>query len=146
VRALLEAIAGEGGQGLRKSQALTPDQPGVAFIIHLDTCRRERYACLMAIVALTVPDDLCAALHVSVERLASEIAFAAAVRLYEEGRVSLAKAADVAGMDRFGFAARLAENGIPTATFEPSDVEAAKGKAGCWQTRCCSSMTGKHAG
>lgn len=80
----------------------------------------------MTIVSLMVPDDLCAALHVSVERLASELAFAAAVRLYEEGRVSLAKAAEIAGMERFSFSGRLAELGVPTATFELADVEAAR--------------------
>ncbi len=80
----------------------------------------------MAIVALVVPDDLPSALHVSIEGLASELAFAAAVRLYQEGRVSLAKAADVAGMERFGFATRIAEAGIPTASYDAADFEAAK--------------------
>jgi len=80
----------------------------------------------MAIVALIVPDDLPSALHVSMEGLASELAFAAAIRLYQEGRVSLAKAAEVAGMERFGFAARVAAVGVPTATYEAADVEAAK--------------------
>lgn len=79
----------------------------------------------MTIVALTVPDDLGAALHVPTDQLAFEIAFAAATHLYEQGRVSLAKAADLAGMDRFGFAARLAELGFSTATFDPADVETA---------------------
>ncbi|WP_437611981.1 UPF0175 family protein [Sorangium sp. So ce834] len=79
----------------------------------------------MTIVALTVPDDLCAALQVPAERLASEIAFAAAVRLYEEGRVSLAKAAEIACVERFRFAAQLAEAGISTAAFDPADVDAA---------------------
>lgn len=86
---------------------------------------RWGYPCTMTIVALTVPDDLGAALHVPAERLAFEIAFAAATRLYEQGRVSLAKAADLAGMERFGFASRLAELGIATATFDPADVETA---------------------
>jgi predicted HTH domain antitoxin len=80
----------------------------------------------MTIVALTVPDDLCAALHVPAERLASEIAFAAAIRLYEEGRVSLAKAAEIACVERFSFAARLAELGIATATFDLADVDSAR--------------------
>jgi predicted HTH domain antitoxin len=84
----------------------------------------------MTIIALTVPDDLCAALGVPVERLASEIAFAAAARLYEEGRVSLAKAAEIAGVERFDFAARLAALGVPTATFDATDVEAARAADG----------------
>jgi len=80
----------------------------------------------MTIVALTLPDDLGTALQIPVERLAAEIALAAATRLFEEGRVSLAKAAEIAGMDRFDFAARLAEQGMATAAFEDGDVEAAR--------------------
>jgi len=91
----------------------------------LDATTRGGYPYSMTIVALTVPDDLGAALHVPTEALAFEIAFAAATRLYEQGRMSLAKAADLAGMDRFGFASRLAELGVATATFEPGDVETA---------------------
>lgn len=83
----------------------------------------------MALVALSLPDDLSAALHVPVERLASEIAFAAAVRLYEEGRVSLAKAAEIAGLERFAFSDRLSASGIATASFDASDVDAAAAAA-----------------
>jgi predicted HTH domain antitoxin len=79
----------------------------------------------MTLVALSLPDDLSAALHVPIERLASEIAFAAAARLYEEGRVSLAKAAEIAGVERFTFSARLSASGMATATFDASDVDAA---------------------
>lgn len=80
----------------------------------------------MTIVALTLPDDLGAALRIPTERLAAEIALAAATRLYEEGRVSLAKAAEIAGMDRFDFASRLVDQGLATATFDDGDVEAAR--------------------
>jgi predicted HTH domain antitoxin len=86
---------------------------------------RRGYLCTMTIVALTVPDDLSTAIHVPVERLASELAFAAATRLYKEQRVSLSKAAEIAGLDRFGFASRIAALGIATAMFDPADVEAA---------------------
>jgi predicted HTH domain antitoxin len=79
----------------------------------------------MTIVALVVPDDLPRALHTSVEGLASELAFAAAVHLYQAGRISLAKAAEIAGMERFGFASRVAEAGISTATYDAADVESA---------------------
>jgi predicted HTH domain antitoxin len=83
----------------------------------------------MTILALTVPDDLGAALHVPAERLASEIAFAAAVWLYEQGRVSLAKAAEIAGLDRSSFAEQLAARGVATATFDATDLESAAAAA-----------------
>ena len=83
----------------------------------------------MTIVAFNVPDDLVAALQVQPEELASELMLAAAARLYEEGRVSLAKAAEVAGIDRFSFAERMAAKGIPTASFDAADVDAAAAAA-----------------
>jgi predicted HTH domain antitoxin len=95
----------------------------------LDAGDRRGYLFFMTIVALVVPDDLSQALHVPAERLASEIAFAAATRLYEQGRVSLAKAAEIAGTDRFDFACRLADLGVATATFEPTDVDTANAPA-----------------
>ena len=76
-------------------------------------------------IALQLPDDLSAALRIPTERLPAEILFVAAVRLYEEGRVSLAKAAEIAGVDRFAFTERLSALGLPTASFDSEDVAAA---------------------
>jgi predicted HTH domain antitoxin len=83
----------------------------------------------MTLVSLILPDDLSTALHIPVEGLGAEIAFAAAARLYEEGRVSLAKAAQIAGVERFAFSARLAASGIPTATFDIADADVARAAA-----------------
>jgi predicted HTH domain antitoxin len=79
----------------------------------------------MTIVARTVPDDLGAALQVPTERLGAEVALAAAVRMFEDARVSLAKAAESAGLDQFSFAELLVARGIPTATFDSADVDSA---------------------
>ena len=76
-------------------------------------------------VALQLPDDL-SVLRIPTERLPAEILFVAAVRLYEEGRVSLAKAAEIAGVDRFAFTERLSALGLPTASFDSEDVAAAR--------------------
>lgn len=83
----------------------------------------------MTILAINVPDDLVAALRVPPEQLAAELLFAAAARLYEEGRVSLAKAAEIAGIDRFTFAEQMAAKGIPTASFDAADVDVASAAA-----------------
>ena len=83
----------------------------------------------MISIALQLPDDLSAALRIPTERLPAEILFAAAVRLYEEGRVSLAKAAELAGVDRFAFTERLSELGLPTASFDSEDVATARAAA-----------------
>ncbi len=84
---------------------------------------------LMTIIAINVPDDLVAALRVPPEQLGAELIFAAAARLYEEGRVSLAKAAEIAGIDRFTFAEQMAAKGIPTASFDAADVDVAAAAA-----------------
>lgn len=98
----------------------------------LPGCRRAlarvppgAYQFFMTIIAIHVPDDLGAALQVPPDQLASELAFAAAARLYQEARVSLAKAAEIAGIDRFSFAEQLAGKGIATGSFDEADVESA---------------------
>lgn len=95
----------------------------------IDTGTRQGYLSRMTLLALRIPDDLAVALKVPVERLAEELALAAAVRLYEDGRVSLAKAAEVAGLDRSAFAEHLATLGLATATFDPGDLDAARNAA-----------------
>ncbi len=91
--------------------------------------RAGAYHTPVTIIAFNVPDDLVAALRVPPERLAAELILAAAARLYEEGRVSLAKAAELAGIDQLTFAEQMAAKGIPTASFDVTDVDAAAAAA-----------------
>ncbi len=59
--------------------------------------------------ALRVSDDVVAATRMSEEELAREFA----VFLYREGKLSLARAKEIAGMDRVAFQQLLASRKIP---------------------------------
>lgn len=78
------------------------------------------------IAAMNLPDELAQALHTQPSQVAEAVTFAAAVRMYEQGALSIGLAAKLAGMDSFAFADRLADQGIPNATFDPQDAEAAR--------------------
>jgi len=65
-------------------------------------------------VTLSVPDETLLALKLTPEGLASEVRLAAAMKLYELGRLSSGAAASLAGIPRAVFLAKLADYGIPT--------------------------------
>jgi len=75
----------------------------------------------MSEITLSVPEDMLLALKVTPERLGAELCLAAAVKLYEIGRLSSGAAAKLAGMPRALFLSRLAEYGV--ATFEVTEAE-----------------------
>lgn len=65
----------------------------------------------MSTVAFEVPDDALVALKLDASAAASELRLAAAVKLYELGRLSSGAAAGLAGLPRVAFLAKLAEFG-----------------------------------
>ena len=66
----------------------------------------------MSQVTLTLPEDAARALHVSPDKVGDELRIAAAMKLYEMGRLSTGKAAEIAGMSRTMFLSRLADYGV----------------------------------
>ena len=68
----------------------------------------------MSRIVLDIPDESLAALKLSGEDAAKELRVAAAMKLYELGRLSSGAAAWLAGIARAAFLSRLAEYGIPT--------------------------------
>jgi predicted HTH domain antitoxin len=64
-------------------------------------------------VTLNVPETVPAALHVPVEQLGAELLLAAAMKLYEAGRLSGGAAAALAGMPKPVFLERLSAYGVP---------------------------------
>ena len=66
----------------------------------------------MSEITLNIPDESLAALEVSPEELGDELRLAAAVKLYELGRLSSGAAARLAGVPKPVFLSRLGDYGV----------------------------------
>ena len=75
-------------------------------------------------IKLSLPDEALVALKRTPDQMAEEIRLAAAMKLYELGRLSSGAAAALAGVPRVVFLSKLADYGI--ATFKLSDEELAE--------------------
>jgi predicted HTH domain antitoxin len=75
-------------------------------------------------IKLSLPDEVLVALKRAPDQMAEEIRLAAAMKLYELGRLSSGAAAVLAGVPRMVFLSKLAEYGI--ATFKLSAEELAE--------------------
>jgi len=74
-------------------------------------------------IKLTVPDETLLALKGSSESVAAELRLAAAVKLYEVGRLSSGAAATLAGMPRTLFLTKLADFGVSTFNLTREELE-----------------------
>jgi predicted HTH domain antitoxin len=68
----------------------------------------------MSQIMLEVPEATLQALQLAPEALADELRMAAAVKLFELGRLSSGLAAQLAGVSRPLFLSKLASYGVPT--------------------------------
>lgn len=68
----------------------------------------------MSEITLSIPDEALVTLKVKPEQLAAELRLAAAVKLYELGRISSGAAAKLAGIPRTMFLTKLADYGVDT--------------------------------
>jgi predicted HTH domain antitoxin len=76
----------------------------------------------MVELTLHVPDDLDLALNVEPSALSRELLFAAAVKLFELGKISSGKAAELAGIPKPLFLAKLVDVGVSASTLSTEDI------------------------
>jgi len=77
----------------------------------------------MSDVRLTLPDEAAMALADDDEGVAATIRLAAAVKLYEIGRLSSGAAASLAGLPRTVFLSKLADFGVATFTLSREELQ-----------------------
>ncbi|NLY00823.1 MAG: UPF0175 family protein [Rhodopirellula sp.] len=65
-------------------------------------------------IILNVPDSMPIALRISQDRLGGELLLAAAVKLFEAGRLSSGSAAELAGLPKPVFLQKLGDFGVTT--------------------------------
>jgi predicted HTH domain antitoxin len=75
----------------------------------------------MAMISIDLPDDAVLSMHVSPSEVERELRMAAAVKLYELGRLSSGAAARLAGVPRVAFLAKQA--GYEVNTFRMTEDE-----------------------
>jgi predicted HTH domain antitoxin len=73
---------------------------------------------------LTYPEGFPQLLKMSDAEFAEEVRFLAAAKLYELGRLSLGKAAQLAGMGRVEFLYALARAGVPAINLRDEEIDA----------------------
>ncbi len=76
----------------------------------------------MSKVVLEVPEETLEALQLTPQALGEELRLAAAVKLYELGRLSSGAAAALAGVPRVVFLSRLGDYGVDTFCLNEDDL------------------------
>jgi predicted HTH domain antitoxin len=75
-------------------------------------------------VVISYPDGLAQAMKLSDREFGQEVSFLAAAKLYELGKLSAGKAAQLAGFDRLTFLTRLGSVGVPAINLRDEEAEA----------------------
>jgi predicted HTH domain antitoxin len=77
----------------------------------------------MSTITLSMPDESLLALKVTPEQMGAELRLAAAIKLYELGRLSSGAAAQLAGVPRPVFLTKLADYGVDSFVLSAEDLQ-----------------------
>ncbi|MCK6508808.1 UPF0175 family protein [Myxococcota bacterium] len=77
----------------------------------------------MSTVVLDIPESSRLALKLSTEQLGQEIRLAAAIKLYELGKLSSGAAAQLAGIPKVVFLSKLSDYGVATFTLTEEELK-----------------------
>ncbi len=77
----------------------------------------------MSQITLFIPDETLLALKLTPEQLSHDLVLAAAVKLYELGRLSSGAAAKLAGIPRVVFLSKIADYGVDTFRLTEEQIE-----------------------
>ena len=76
----------------------------------------------MKSVTISYPEELPQTLKLSDEEFAEEVRFLAAAKLYELGKTSSGKAAEIAGLERVAFLGKLGRYKVPAINLQAEEV------------------------
>jgi predicted HTH domain antitoxin len=77
----------------------------------------------MSQIILSIPDETLLALRLTPEQLGAELRLAAAIKMYELGRLSSGAAARLAGIPQVVFLTKLADYGVDTFRLTQEQLE-----------------------
>ena len=73
-------------------------------------------------INIDLPSDILLTINESEKELKNRIKISLAIQLYQQKKVTIGKASQIAGFSRFDFETLLAENKIPISNLEIDDV------------------------
>lgn len=74
------------------------------------------------VITIDLPSDILLALNENEQELKQDIKLSLAIRLYLMQKLTIGKAAQIAGLNRFDFETKLAENGLTISNLTIDDV------------------------
>jgi predicted HTH domain antitoxin len=77
----------------------------------------------MATISFEIPDGVLTALNEEPGELSAQVRELAAIQLFKAHKLSIGKAAELAGMNKYAFIQELAKNGIPAVDYDPAELQ-----------------------
>jgi predicted HTH domain antitoxin len=78
----------------------------------------------MQSIVMSLPDDLAASIEMTPEELASQVRLMAALKMFELGKISTGKAAELAGLSKLDFIEACARYHVSMFNYKPEEIEA----------------------